>query len=82
MNIKLILINNSELGKIFKEQRSDESGVWETSRHNPNFAEFAENCGALGIRVSAKENIHAAMEKVSAFDGTALLEIIADVKLI
>lgn len=82
MNIKLILINNSELGKISKEQRSDELDVWATSLHNPNFAKYAENCGALGIQVDKKEDIHSAMEKVLSHDGTALLEIIADVKLI
>ena len=82
MKIKLILINNSELGKISKEQRSDELDVWATSLHNPNFAKYATNCGALGIQVDKKEDIHSAMEKVLAHDGTALLEVIADVKLI
>ena len=82
MNIKLILINNSELGKISKEQRSDELDVWATDLHNPNFAKYAENCGALGIQVTEKADIHLAMEKVLAHDGTAMLEIIADVKLI
>ena len=82
MNIKLILINNSELGKISKEQRSDELDVWATDLHNPNFAKYAENCGALGIQVSEKDEMHSAMEKVLSHDGTAMLEIIADVKLI
>lgn len=82
MDIKLILINNSELGKISKEQRSDELDVWATDLHNPNFAKYAENCGALGIQVNEKAEIQLAMEKVLNHDGTALLEIIADVKLI
>lgn len=82
MDIKLILINNSELGKISKEQRSDELDVWATSLHNPNFADFAKNCGALGIQVNQKEDLHSAMEKVLSHKGTAMLEIIADVKLI
>lgn len=82
MDIKLILINNSELGKISKEQRSDELDVWATDLHNPNFAKYAENCGALGIRVSQKEDVRSAMEKVLSHDGTAMLEIVADVKLI
>jgi thiamine pyrophosphate-dependent acetolactate synthase large subunit-like protein len=82
MDIKLILINNSELGKISKEQRSDELDVWATSLHNPNFADFAKNCGALGIQVNQKEDLHSAMETVLSYKGTAMLEIIADVKLI
>ncbi len=82
MNIKLILINNSELGKISKEQRADELDVWATDLHNPNFAEYAENCGALGIQVNKKDDLRTAMENVLNYDGTALLEVIADVKLI
>jgi len=82
MPIKHILINNSELGKISKEQRGSELEVWQTDMHNPNFADFANNCGALGIRVEKNEDIEAAMIKIRDYDGPALLEIICDVGLI
>ena len=83
MNIKLILLNNSELGKISKEQRAAELEVWKTSLHNPNFAEYATSCGALGIRVTQKgEELDKAMQKVFAHDGPAVLEILTDVGLI
>ena len=52
MNITHVLLNNSELGKISKEQRAGNWDVWQTSLHNPGFAEYAELCGALGIRVT------------------------------
>ncbi|MDN5204042.1 thiamine pyrophosphate-binding protein [Fulvivirgaceae bacterium BMA10] len=82
MPIKIILLNNSELGKISKEQRAGEFEVWATSLHNPNFADFANSCGAFGIRVEKKEEVHAAMEKIFAHNGPALLEVITDVELI
>jgi thiamine pyrophosphate-dependent acetolactate synthase large subunit-like protein/nitrite reductase/ring-hydroxylating ferredoxin subunit len=82
MNIKLILLNNSELGKISKEQRAAELDVWQTEMHNPNFAEYAESCGALGIRVTDSAELKQAMEKVLEHKGTALLEIITDVTLV
>ena len=82
MNIKVILLNNDELGKISKEQMAGAWDVWQTSLHNPNFAEYASGCGALGIRVNSKTELDASMEKVLGHDGTALLEIITDVKLI
>ncbi len=82
MNIKHILLNNSELGKISKEQKAAELDVWKTSLHNVNFAKYAENCGALGIRVTKREEIMPALEKINAYDGPALLEIITDVNLI
>ena len=82
MPIKLILLNNSELGKISKEQRAGEFDVWATDLHNPNFADYANSCGALGIRVTEKADLKAAMAQVLAHDGPAMLEVIADVSLI
>ncbi len=82
MPVKHILINNSELGKISKEQRASEYEVWQTSLHNPNFADFATNCGALGLRVEKREDIAAAMQQIKEHDGPALLEVLCDVNLI
>ena len=42
MNITHILLRNNELGKISKEQRAGHWEVWQTSLHNPNFAESAK----------------------------------------
>jgi len=82
MNIKHVLLNNSELGKISKEQKAAELDVWKTSLHNLSFAKYAENCGALGIRVTKKEELIPALEKLKNHNGPALLEIITDPALI
>lgn len=82
MNIKHIVLNNSELGKISKEQRAAELDVWQTSLSNPSFAAYAENCGALGVRVDKLEDLVPGMEKIRDHEGPALLEIITDVNLI
>jgi len=82
MNIKLILLNNAELGKITKEQRSGGFEKFATDLHNPDFAKFAIGCGALGIKVTRKEDLEVKMKEVLEYDGTALLEIMCDVNLI
>ncbi|WP_055444864.1 thiamine pyrophosphate-dependent enzyme [Lacinutrix himadriensis] len=82
MNIKHVLLNNSEIGKISKEQKAAELDVWKTSLHNANFAKYAENCGALGIRVTKNEELIPALEKLRDHKGPALLEIITDATLI
>ncbi len=82
MPIKLILLNNSELGKISKEQRAGEFDVWATDLHNPNFSDYANSCGALGIRVEDKADLAESMKKILAHDGPAMLEVMADVSLI
>ena len=82
MNITHVLLNNSELGKISKEQRSGNWDVWQTSLHNPDFAKYAELCGALGIRVTRAGELDAALEKGLAHDGPSMVEVVADPELV
>ena len=82
MNITHVLLNNSELGKISKEQRAGHWEVWQTSLHNPKFAEYATLCGAKGERVTTPEDIGPAFERALAHQGPALLELITDAELI
>ena len=82
MNITHVLLNNSELGKISKEQRAGNWDVWQTSLHNPNFAAYAELCGALGIRVTAKEELDAALERALAHEGPSMVEVVTDAELV
>ena len=82
MNITHVLLNNSELGKISKEQRSADYDVWQTSLHNPSFAEYAKLCGALGLRVTKAEELEGALTQALAHDGPATVEILADTLLI
>ncbi len=82
MNITHVLLNNGQLGKISKEQRSGNWHVWQTSLHNPSFAEFARICGAQGIRVTDKDKLDEAISEALAHDGPSLVEVIADPELI
>jgi thiamine pyrophosphate-dependent acetolactate synthase large subunit-like protein/nitrite reductase/ring-hydroxylating ferredoxin subunit len=82
MDITHVLLNNSELGKISKEQRSADYDVWQTSLVNPSFAEFAESCGALGIRVTEASELEGAISEALAHEGPATVEILADPNLV
>ncbi len=83
MPIKLILLNNSELGKISKEQRAAELSVWQTKLSNPNFAEYARSCGALGFRVTQSgQELDEALEAALGHNGPAVVEVITDVSLL
>jgi thiamine pyrophosphate-dependent acetolactate synthase large subunit-like protein len=78
MNITHVLLDNSELGKISKEQRAARWDVWQTSLHNPDFAGFAELCGAKGIRVTSRDELDAAMRAALDHPGPALVDVITD----
>jgi hypothetical protein len=77
-----VLLNNSQLGKISKEQRAGEWPVWQTDLHNPSFAAYANLCGGKGVRVTKAENLRSALDEMLAHSGPALVEIITDPDLI
>jgi pyruvate oxidase len=80
--VKVVVINNNELGKISKEQRAGGWDKWATDLVNPDFATYASGCGGLGIKAVNKEDLESAFTKLFAHKGPALLEINGDVKLI
>ena len=82
MDITHILLNNSQLGKISKEQRAGEWPVWQTDLHNPSFSAYAKLCGGYGARVTKAEQLDDAVAAALAHDGPALVEIITDPELV
>ncbi len=82
MNITHVLLNNGQLGKITKEQRAAEWDVWQTSLQNPEFAAYAELCGAHGERVTHVSQLDDALARAFAYDGPALVEVVTDANLV
>ncbi len=82
MDVTHIVLNNSEIAKISKEQKAGNWPVWQTSLVNPSFAGFARNCGGEGLRVSKPEELASALEKAIAHNGPALVEIMTDAELL
>ncbi len=82
MDITHVLMNNSELGKISKEQRAAEHEVWQTGLVNPDFAAMAELCGVTGYRVEDPADLAASLRSAIAHDGPALVEVITDALLV
>jgi len=82
MNITHVLLHNRELGKISKEQRAANLDVWQTSLHNPDFAKYAELCGAMGLRVTETSQLVDSLGVALNHDGPALVEIMSDPSLV
>lgn len=82
MNITHVLMNNSELGKISKEQRAGEFPVWQTGLVNPPFAGFARACGGMGHIVKTREDLERHLAEALAHDGPSLVEVITDPDLL
>jgi len=82
MRILHVLLHNGELGKISKEQRAGSWPVWETSLHNPSFADYARLCGAHGERVETRDQLGPALKRALAHEGPALVEVMTDPELV
>ncbi|RDH76682.1 thiamine pyrophosphate-binding protein [Mycolicibacterium moriokaense] len=80
--VKHVLLDNRSLGKISKEQLAGQFPVWQTSLVNPDFAEFARGCGAVGISVHSAADVDAGMRELFAADGPALLHLQCDPQLV
>jgi pyruvate oxidase len=80
--IKHVLLDNHALGKISKEQLAADYPVWHTSLHNPDWASYAQLCGATGIRVTRRDDLDSAMTELFATAGPALLCIEQDAELL
>ena len=80
--VKHLLLNNNSLGKISKEQLASDYPVWHTSLHNPDWAAYAELCGATGLRVTERGQLDDAMSALFAAPGPALLCVEQDAELV
>ncbi len=80
--IKHLLMDNHSLGKISKEQLAAGIPVWHTSLHNPDWAAYAELCGATGIAVARRDELDGAFARLFAADGPALLCVQQDAQLL
>jgi thiamine pyrophosphate-dependent acetolactate synthase large subunit-like protein/nitrite reductase/ring-hydroxylating ferredoxin subunit len=77
MPIVHVLLNNSELGKISREQVSALRPIWQTELVNPDFAAYARSCGGRGYRVEHRDDLASTLSEAMAGDGPALVEVIS-----
>ena len=75
--IKHVLLDNGMLGKIGKEQRAGQFPEWQVSLVNPDFAAYAELCGARARTVRTRAELEDGMAEMVAADGPFLLHVAA-----
>ena len=73
--VKVFLFNNMQLGMIMQEQKVEKYPNWQTDLHNCDFAEYAENCGGVGIKVMNPEDLAAATKKALSINKPVIVDI-------
>lgn len=78
MPIKVFILNNQSLGMIQQEQKVEGYQSWQTELYNYNFAEYAENSGGTGIKVTEPSELEKAIEKALSANKSAIVDIDTD----
>jgi pyruvate oxidase len=76
--IKVFIFNNSQLGMIMQEQKVENYPNWQTELHNCDFAEYAQICGGMGIKVTKPEQLENAVKKALASEKPVIVDIDTD----
>jgi len=78
--IKVFIFNNKQLGMIMQEQKMEGYENWQTELQDMNYADYARNCGGVGIKVEKPEDLPAAVEKALKSEKPVIVDIDTDPK--
>jgi pyruvate oxidase len=76
--VKVFLMNNKSLGMIQQEQKVEGYQINQTELFDFSFAEFAENAGGVGIKVTEPGQLEAAVDKALAASIATIVDIDTD----
>jgi len=75
INVKVAILNNGYLGMVRQWQELFYKKRYSyTFLYNPDFVKLAESYGAVGIRVTKKEEVRPAIEKALSIDNTVFID--------
>jgi len=76
--VKVFLFNNRQLGMIMQEQKVENYPNWQTDLYNCDFADYAKNCGGIGISVRDPEELEGAVEEALSLEKPVIVDINTD----
>jgi len=76
--IKIFIFNNKQLGMIMQEQKVEKYPNWQTELYDCGFAEYARNCGGVGIKVTNAKELEGAVEKALLLPRPVIVDIDTD----
>ena len=76
--IKVFIFSNKQLGMIMQEQKVEKYPNWQTELYNCDFAEYAQICGGMGIKVTNARELEGAVGKALLLPGPVIVDIDTD----
>lgn len=78
MPIKVFVFNNKQLGMIMQEQKVENFPNWQTDLFDFNFANYAQNCGGVGIKVTEPKDLEDAIKEALSTRRPVIVDIDTD----
>jgi thiamine pyrophosphate-dependent acetolactate synthase large subunit-like protein len=76
--ITVFIFNNKQLGMIMQEQKMEGYANWQTELQDLDFAEYAKQCGGVGITVKTPEELPDAVDKALSINKPVIVDINTD----
>jgi pyruvate oxidase len=76
--IIVVVLNNSKIAMIKFEQEVMGNIEYGTDLTNPNFAQYAQACGGIGIRVEKAEDLQPAFEQAVSLKKPCIIDVVVD----
>jgi thiamine pyrophosphate-dependent acetolactate synthase large subunit-like protein/rubredoxin len=76
--IIVFIFNNKQLGMIMQEQKMEGYANWQTELQDLDFAEYAKQCGGVGITVKTPEELPDAVDKALSTNKPVIVDINTD----
>ncbi|MGB7969917.1 MAG: thiamine pyrophosphate-dependent enzyme [Methanobacterium sp.] len=76
--ITVFIFNNKQLGMIMQEQKMEGYDNWQTELQDLDFAEYAKQCGGVGITVKTPEELPDAVDKALSTNKPVIVDINTD----
>jgi thiamine pyrophosphate-dependent acetolactate synthase large subunit-like protein/rubredoxin len=76
--ITVFIFNNKQLGMIMQEQKMEGYDNWQTELQDLDFAEYAKQCGGVGITVKTSEELPDAVDKALSTNKPVIVDINTD----
>ncbi len=76
--VKVFVMNNKSLGMIKQEQKVEGYQSWQTELHDFSFANYSEQAGGLGIKVTEPNELEPAVEKALSANKPTIVDIDTD----
>ena len=74
----ICVFNNKQLAMIMQEQRIEGYPNWQTDLYNCDFAEYAHNCGGIGIKVTEPNELPDVVEEALSLEESVIVDIDTD----